>query len=150
MLVRQIMSRDIAAVERNATLLDAAVKMKIYDIGMLIVSDSGKPAGLVTDRDLVVRGLAEGVDPTLSTVESLMTKALITCGEEENVDTAAERMRSAQVRRLIVLDARGEPVGVLSLADVAARAGDFDLAGRVVEAQSQPLKVENTRPHEQA
>jgi CBS domain-containing protein len=147
MLVRDIMSKDIAAVDVNSSILDAAVKMKLYRIGILIVSEAGRMAGVVTDRDLVIRGLAEGADPTLHTLNRLMTTNVVTCREDEPLHEAADRMKSQQVRRLVAVDARGEPVGIISLADIASRGGDFDLAGRVVEGHARQVETETIRTH---
>lgn len=147
MFVRELMTRDIAVVDAESSILDAGVKMKLYDVGMLVVSDSGRLAGVVTDRDIVVRGVAEGADPTFFTVKNLMTTNLVTCREDDSLDSAAEQMQAAQVRRVIVVDARGEPVGVLSLSDIAGRSGDAGLAGRALQAIARPSGIEAVRPH---
>jgi CBS domain-containing protein len=136
-------------VDIDSSLLDAAVKMKLYDVGMVVVSQDGRLAGVVTDRDIVVRGVAEGADPTFFKVKRLMTTQAVTCSEDEPIESAAELMRAAQVRRLIVVDARGEPVGVLSLADIAQRAGDPGLAGIALQGVTQPTEIEAVRPHQE-
>ncbi len=147
MLVREIMTREVVAIDANSSILDAGVKMKLYDVGMLVVSDSGKPTGVVTDRDIVVRGVSEGADPTFFTVKNLMTTDTVTCREDESIEVAVERMQAAQVRRVIVLDAQDEPVGVLSLSDIAGRSGDAALAGRALQGITRPTEIEAVRPH---
>lgn len=147
MVVREIMSRDVAAVDAESSILDAAVKMKLYDIGMLLVSNAGRLVGVVTDRDIVIRGVAEGADPTFFLVKSLMTTELVCCRENDTVERAAQLMQAAQVRRMIVLGAGDEPVGVVSLGDLARQAGDVCLAGSVLEKVAEPSEAEAVRPH---
>jgi CBS domain-containing protein len=147
MLVREIMTRDIAAIDIDSSILDAAVKMKLFEIGMVVVSQGGQPAGVVTDRDIVVRGVADGADPTFFTVRRLMTTQLISCREDDSVERAAELMQAGQVRRLVVVDARGEPVGILSLADIARRGADEALVGRILRGVTEPTEIEMVRPH---
>lgn len=148
MLVREVMTRDVAAVDSDSSILDAAVKMKLYDIGMIVVSEEGRIAGVVTDRDIVVRGVAEGADPTFFTVKNLMTTQVLTCREDDPVENAADLMRSEQVRRVIVVDARGEPVGVVALSDIVQGTKDVALAGQVLRGVTETAIIETVRPHQ--
>ena len=149
MLVREIMTREIAAIDIDSSILDAAVKMKLFEIGMVVVSHEGRAVGVLTDRDIVVRGVAEGADPTFVTVRRLMTSQLIMCREDESVEQAAERMQTGQVRRLVVMDARGEPVGIVSLADIARLSADEALVGRILRGVTEPTEIEMVRPHQE-
>lgn len=150
MFVRDIMTRDVAAVDIESSILDAAVKMKLYDVGMVVVSENGRPVGIVTDRDIVIRGVAEGADPTLFAVKRLMTTQVVTCREDDSPDDAVDVMQAKQVRRLVVLDVGGQPTGVVSLSDIAQRAGDPGLAGVALQGITQPTEIEAVRPHQEA
>jgi CBS domain-containing protein len=106
------------------SLTDAARTMRDRDIGDVLVSKDGNLCGLVTDRDIVVRGLAEGrVDATL---EEICTRQLYGVDPEADVKDAADIMEKHAVRRLPVLE-NGEPIGMVSLGDLA-QAGDADPA----------------------
>lgn len=148
MLVREVMTRDVAAVDSDSSILDASVKMKLYDVGMIVVSEDGRLAGVVTDRDIVVRGVAEGADPTFYTVKHLMTTQVLTCREDDTLEAAADLMRSEQVRRLIVVDSTSEPVGVLALSDIVQRGAEVGLAGQVLRGVTEPAIIETVRPHD--
>ncbi len=150
MLVRDVMSREVVAVDADSSLLDAAVKMKLYDVGMLVVVENGLPAGIVTDRDIAIRGVAEAADPTLFAVSRLMTTQLVACPETATVEAAAQLMGERQIRRVLIVDGDGVPVGVLGLADISRRAGDSLLAGSVMEAVTEPTLVEAVRPYREA
>jgi CBS domain-containing protein len=146
MQVREIMSREVGVVDSESTLLDAAVKMKLYDVGMLVVTEQGAPVGVVTDRDIVVRGVAEGADPTLTQVKRLMSTSLVTCFDSDEIEDASVRMRDHQVRRLLVLNTAGETVGVVTLGDIARRTRDVVMAGSVSQEVMARSTIEDTRP----
>jgi predicted transcriptional regulator len=138
MQVSEVMNRHCETVPMNESLKTAAAHMREADIGMLLVEDgSGKISGIVTDRDLAVRGLADGKSPD-SPVRECMSSELIACHAEDDLEQAAQLMEREQVRRLLVRDADERPVGVLAQADVARALGRSGLAGEVVEKISQP------------
>ena len=97
--------------------------MRDQDIGSLPVVSGDKPIGYVTDRDLVVRGLAAGLDPGTS-VRQIMSEELVCCFEEDLVDAAAQTMAKHQVRRLPVLTKDRRLCGIISLGDIATRGSD--------------------------
>ena len=132
MRVRDVMRRQVAAVDPDATIADAARTMRELDVGALPVRDQGILLGVVTDRDITVRTSAEGYDPEVAHVRDAMTASVLFCLEDEAVEDAAGRMIEAGVRRLVVLDGAKELVGLLSLDDLAARV-DGGLAGEVIE-----------------
>ncbi|HEY3109770.1 MAG TPA: CBS domain-containing protein [Chloroflexota bacterium] len=137
MRVRDVMRRQAAAVEPEATIADAARAMRELDVGALAVRDRGVLLGVVTDRDITVRATAEGYDPEVAQVRDAMTASVLFCLEDDSVEDAAERMAEAGVRRLVVLDRSKELVGLLSLDDLAARV-DGCLAGEVMEEVARP------------
>jgi CBS domain-containing protein len=126
--VQEIMTRDPRTVDASATLRDAARVMSDSDIGDVVVTDGGKVTGIVTDRDIVVRAVAEGRDPDNTPVSDVATTGVETLEPEASVDDALSRMREKDIRRLPVAR-NGEPIGIVSLGDLAVeREPDSTLA----------------------
>ena len=119
--VADIMTRSVATVQREETLQAAARRMREMDVGWLPVLDGKALVGMVTDRDIAVRGVAEGMVAQESRVADVMTADVIWCSADDAVEDVMAEMGEAQVRRLPVLDANKEVVGVLALADLATR-----------------------------
>ena len=140
MQVKDIMTRGAEVVRPDATLQEAANKMKSLDIGPLPVCDGDKVVGMLTDRDITVRATAEGLDPKQTRVREVMSKELITCLEDQDVKEAAELMQSKQIRRVPILNKDKRLVGMLSLGDLAHRTQDSKLAGKTLEEVSTPGK----------
>jgi CBS domain-containing protein len=112
--------------------------MKELDVGPLPVCDHDRIVGMVTDRDITVRAVAEGRDPKSTQVREVMTRDVITCYEDEDVEAAARQMQSRQVRRILVLDHDQRLVGIVSLGDLAAETGDRQRVGAVLQDVSEP------------
>jgi len=108
MKVQQVMSSNVRYIPSNTTLARAAVQMRDNDTGFLPIGDSDKDKlqGVITDRDIVVRVLADGKDPTQATVQDAKTHKVLYCYENDNVEEAARSMRDNHVYRLIVLNNR--------------------------------------------
>ena len=122
------MTRDPRTVNAGDPLIDAARIMRDSDIGDAVVMDGGQVTGIVTDRDIVVRGVAEGVDAESASVSDVCTTGLETIEPEASVDEALSRMREKDIRRLPVAK-DGQPVGIISLGDLAVeREPDSTLA----------------------
>ena len=119
--IADIMTRSIATVQRDETLQAAARRMQEMDVGSLPVLDGKAVAGIVTDRDIAVRGVAEGMIPQESLVADVMTEDVRFCRADDSVEQVMEEMGDLQVRRLPVLDANNEIVGIVALADIATR-----------------------------
>jgi CBS-domain-containing membrane protein len=119
--IADIMTRSIATAQRDETLQAAARRMREMDVGSLPVLDGKAVAGMVTDRDITVRGVAEGMIPQESLVSDVMTAEVRFCRADDSVDQVMEEMGDLQVRRLPVLDADNEIVGIVALADIATR-----------------------------
>jgi CBS domain-containing protein len=116
--VEEIMTRDPRTVDAGATLVDAAREMRESDIGNVVVLDGGRAAGILTDRDIVVRAVADGREPGSTPVREVCSSGLETLDPDQSVDDAVRLMREHDVRRLpVVRD--GRPVGILSLGDLA-------------------------------
>ncbi len=119
--IADIMTRSVAVAQRDETLQAAARRMREMDIGALPVVDGKALAGMVTDRDITVRGVAEGMIPQESLVSDVMTDDLLWCRDTDTVESVMAEMGEAQVRRIAVLDAGNEIVGIVALADIATR-----------------------------
>ena len=118
---RTYCTRSIATVQRDETLQAAARRMQEMDVGALPVLDGRAVAGMVTDRDIAVRGVAAGMIPQESLVADVMTEDLRFCRAGDSVEQVMAEMGDLQVRRLPVLDANNEIVGIVALADIATR-----------------------------
>jgi CBS domain-containing protein len=116
--VEEIMTRDPRTVNADDHVIDAARIMRDSDIGDAVVMDGGQVTGIVTDRDIVVRGVAEGIDAQSASVSDVCTTGVETIEPEASVDEALSRMREKDIRRLPVAK-NGRPVGIISLGDLA-------------------------------
>jgi CBS domain-containing protein len=116
--IREVMTSDPLTMSADETLNSAARQMRDADIGNVLVASGDQVRGIVTDRDIVVRGLAEDLDPRTSTLGDICTSDLVTVSPDDDVETAVGLMRSHAVRRLPVLDG-GKAVGVVALGDLA-------------------------------
>ena len=116
--VRDVMTGNLLTVPLEATLVEAARSMRDADIGSVLVMDGDRLHGIVTDRDLVIRGLAEAQDPFATNVGQVCTSSLTTVAPSDSVEAAAEAMRRDSVGRLPVVE-DGRPVGIVSAGDLA-------------------------------
>ena len=121
MLVREAMSRDVKTVDPDQALQDAARIMLDTDVGALPVGENDKLVGMITDRDIAVRGVAAGKPPT-ARVREVMSQEVRYCFEDEDTAHVARNMGEQQIRRLPVVDRSKRLVGILSLADLATSA----------------------------
>ena len=131
MNVNDVMTRNVRACEPSATVREAAALMAREDIGPVPVVEDGRLVGIVTDRDLVIRVLAEGRDPDHSTVGEIASKDLVTVSPDDELEDAMRLLAENQVRRLPVLDG-DRLVGIVAQADIA-RLGKDAKTGEVVE-----------------
>jgi CBS domain-containing protein len=93
---------------------------------------------MVTDRDIIVRAIAEGRDPRATEVRDVMTSEIVCCREDDDVRHAAKLMQDSQLRRLLVVNEEGRLVGIVSLGDIVLQTGDDKLAGKTLEKVSEP------------
>ena len=135
MKVKELMAVDVEVLDPGATVEEAAYLMSDADVGALPVVEDEKVVGMLTDRDIVVRAVAEGLDPADTKVEDIMTPEVIHCYEDSEVEEAERLMAENQVRRVVVLTREGELAGVVALADLAAETDD---AGDVLEEVTRP------------
>jgi len=127
------MTTDLVSCSSSAPLRDAAEYMRDRDIGDVLVVDDGSIRGIVTDRDIVVRCVAEGGDPREAKVGDVCTANLTTVPADATIQDAARIMRDQALRRLPVVD-RGKPVGIVSLGDLAVDADPSSALGGISAA----------------
>jgi CBS domain-containing protein len=116
--IREIMTADPRTVETGATVAEAAREMRDGDVGSVVVIENGAVAGIVTDRDIAVRVVAQGLDPDATRVSEVATMRPVTLTVDQSVDDAIRLVREQNVRRIIVLQ-DGRPAGIVSLGDLA-------------------------------
>ncbi len=132
MRAKDIMTRDVKTIDADSCLWAAARLMRNHRIGFLPVMNGKRVIGVITDRDIVVRGLCELKDPHFVTVSEIMTRDLIFCREDDVLTDAATRLAAHRIRRLLVLDREGGMAGLLSLDDLAAHLSSDRLLSSVV------------------
>lgn len=138
MNLAEIMTRDVIVIAPDATLQEAAVKMREEDVGFLPVTDGLDIVGALTDRDLVVRGTAQGADPREMRVREVMSTDVVFVFEDQAVLEAVRLMEVRQIRRLVVLTRAQQLAGIVSIGDVATQAHDRALAGEALQQVSEP------------
>ena len=134
--VRDAMTSNPRSIEPSTKVADAASLMKSEDVGSLPIVEGGQLVGVVTDRDIVIRGVADGKDPQSTTVDEIASRDLVTVDPEQDLDEAMRLMAQHQVRRLPVAEEDGRLVGILAQADVA-REGKDAKTGQVVQEISE-------------
>jgi CBS domain-containing protein len=138
MQVKDIMTRNPEVVRPEATLQEAAKKMKDLDVGVIPVCDGRRLQGMLTDRDITIRAAAEGADPKTTRVQETMTPDVYYVYENTSVEDAALMMMEKQIRRLPVINQDKDLVGIISLGDISVDAEDTDISGSALEEISQP------------
>ncbi len=134
MKVADVMTRDVCVVNPDQTVKQAAALMSAHDIGSLPVGEDDRLVGMITDRDIAVRGVAKGKGPRAK-VREIMTEAIKYCFEDEDVAHVSRNMADVQLRRLPVVDRDKRLVGILALGDLA-RGGAAPDAGNALEGIS--------------
>ncbi len=134
--IRDAMTSNPRGVDTSTTVVEAARLMKSEDVGPLPVVEGERLVGMVTDRDIVLRVVAEGKDPQSSTVGEIASRDLVTVDPQQDLDEALRLMAQHQVRRLPVVEEDGRLVGILAQADIA-RQGKDDKTGHVVQEISE-------------
>lgn len=118
-MLKDIMTNAVTTVRRDATLTEVARTMRDHQIGdVLVIDNNGRLFGIVTDRDLVVRGLAEGRDPSSCVAGDVCSQQVIQAGPDATDDDAVRLMRESAVRRIPVVS-NGRPVGIVTIGDLA-------------------------------
>ena len=127
---------DVSLVSPDETLKMAACRMSELDVGILPVTENDRLVGIITDRDIAIRGIAEGLGPSAK-VREVMTPEVKYCFSDQEIDEIAENMADIQVRRLPVVDRDKRLVGILSLGDIAT-SDEIDQAAEALSGISRP------------
>jgi len=136
MKVSEVMTRDVQTISPDQTAREAANFMLSSDAGSIPVTEGDRLIGMITDRDIAVRGVAKGNGPD-TPVRELMSNDIICAREDDDIDAVASRMSDAQVRRLPVLDSSERLCGIVSLGDLS-RETPGEAAHQALEGVSQP------------
>jgi CBS domain-containing protein len=143
MKLKDVMTRSVRVTDPKDTVQDVAQMMRAADIGAVPVCDGERLCGIVTDRDLALRAVAEGRDPKTTRVSEVMSTQIVYLFEEDDVDKAAELMESRAIRRLIVLDRDKRLAGIVTLGDLSQQPEErrraHEVLDRVSEAPPQHL-----------
>lgn len=138
--VKAVMTPQVEVVSPDLSVEQAAEMMSKLDVGVLPVSDGQKLLGMLTDRDIVLRVLGRKQDPKNTKVGETMTRDVTYCFEDQDIQEAAMLMVEKRIRRLVVLTAEKNLVGIVSLGDLVVHSGNTTLGGEVLEFVSQPSK----------
>ena len=137
MKLNEVMTKDPQYVKLNTPLIEVARQMRDLDVGMLPVGDGIKLKGMVTDRDIAIRVVAEGKDLKTVVVQDIMTPEVLYAFEDEEVEKAIETMKRKQIRRLVVLNKDKDMVGIVALADIASEPLDSDQKAEALKGVSE-------------
>lgn len=132
MLVKEIMTPRMETASPSLTLKEAARRMRDLKIGALPVWDDGQLVGMVTDRDICCRGVAEGLDPATTPIRAVMTRDIAVCFSDDKVPDAVQQMEHKHIRRLAVINRDKSLAGLLSVDDLAKYSRQ--LAGEVIDS----------------
>lgn len=124
--VSDVMTRNPRSLRPTDTVLRAAQAMEELDVGVIPVCDGDKLIGMVTDRDIVVRGVAQGRDAGSATLAEVMSSDVRTAREDDDLDDILDTMGQNQIRRMPVVDAQDRLIGILSLGDIASKGPESD------------------------
>jgi CBS domain-containing protein len=138
--LRDVMTTNVEVIRPDASVAEAASTMRRIGVGFLPVCDGRRLQGTLTDRDIVVRTIADGRDPQVTTIREAMSPDVVYAFDDESVDRAADLMRQHQIRRLAIVDRGKSLVGVVALGDLAVDTGDDRLSGATLERISEPSR----------
>ena len=133
MRVSQIMTEAVTTIDAGEPLTKAARMMRDREVGLLPVVTKGSVLGVISDRDIVIRGLADDRDPATTAVRDVMSEQVVSCRLGADADKVGRLMSNHQVRRVVVVDEDDKPVGIVSLGDLASERDGDDKAGDVLE-----------------
>ncbi len=141
--VAEVMTRGVRALSPSDNLQRAAQAMDELNVGAIPVCENERVVGVVTDRDITLRGVAQGCAPDRTPLRLVMSQDVETCYEDDDLEDVTEKMQNAQIRRVPVLDRSNHLIGMLSLGDVASKA-DEDEAGETLSDISEPSEPDRS------
>jgi len=143
MKVHDIMTSNVRCIGPDTSLREAAKLMGELDLGALPICDNDRLAGMLTDRDIALKGVAHGCDPEKTTARDAMSEGIVFIYEDQDVGEAARLFETKQIRRLPVLNREKRLVGIISLGDLAVNASE-GLGGEALKEVSQPSHAHTT------
>ena len=135
MKVKDVMHKGTTCVEPGTSVKEIAKRMREGDIGAIPVKADNRLVGIVTDRDITCRALADSGDPAKMTAKDIMTKDVVCCSPDDDIKVAIETMEARQIRRLPVTDSHKTMIGMLSLGDISHKVSK-ELSGEMLRAVS--------------
>jgi len=132
--VRDLMSKRPIKIPSSSPVIEAAKRMRSENVGTVIVEEDGHACGIVTDRDIAVRAVADGRNLDSTPVSEICSKVLITVSPDDELDRAIQLMRERAIRRVLVVDSRNDTVGILSLGDLAIEKDSRSVLGQISAA----------------
>jgi CBS domain-containing protein len=135
MKVSEVMHNRVTWVDPNTAIAEVAKKMRDEDVGAIPVGENDRLVGMITDRDIACRGVANGGDVKGMKARDVMTKGIVYCRDDEDLDDAVRIMEDKKIRRLPVINGKKRMVGMLSIGDIS-HAAPRDVTGEVVRAVS--------------
>lgn len=148
MLVKECMTSHVEVGNPDMTLLEVAKKMRDGDFGILPLGENDRLVGMITDRDLTIRGIAEGKDPKSVKVREIMTESVFYCFDDQTLEEVAEELGEHQIRRLPVLNRQKRLVGILTLGDLAQSIEHPDNIEETLAKISKPSSTESPTLHQ--
>ena len=145
--ISDIMTRDVRCVAPHDSLQRAAKFMNELNVGALPVWDGQNLIGMVTDRDITIRGVAEGKQVDSAPVSDVMSTDVQCCFEDEKIDDVMEKMRDSQIRRIPVMNRQNQLVGMISLGDLATKTTSDDDVHSTLENISSPSEPDRSAMH---
>jgi CBS domain-containing protein len=145
--ISDIMTRDVRCIAPNDSLQRAAKLMAELDVGSLPVLTGQNLVGMVTDRDITIRGVAHGKQIDSAPVSEVMSQNVQCCSEDDLIDDVMEKMKDSQIRRVPVMDRQNRLVGMVSLGDLATKTGSDDEVQDTLENISQPSEPNRSSLH---
>ncbi len=142
MKVRDVMTANVETVQITDSIRQAAERMRRLDVGVMPALDGNDPVGMLTDRDIAIRAVAMGRNPETTRIGEIMTPDVFSCGEDQDIEEAAGIMEEKKIRRLLVRNASGKIIGIVSLGDLAAHI-DEKKSGEIlreVSETAQPVR----------
>jgi len=139
MKVRDIMNCPVQTIDMDESVVAAARKMKSHDVGVLPVMKNNRVIGMITDRDIVLRIVAEKEDPSQVSVGTVMPVNSVCCSDQTDIEEAARLMEIKQIHRLLVLDKTKAVCGILSVGDLACKMKDEHMLSEILERICEPV-----------
>jgi CBS domain-containing protein len=137
MKAKDIMTPHVELIHSDDSIKKAARKMEELNVGALPVAAGGEVVGIITDRDIVIRSVAQGLDPEKHKIMEAVSEGIVSCHEEDDLKTVADIMERNQIRRVIVKNQEANVTGIVSLGDLATNIHK-EMAGEVIKEVSEP------------